>query len=207
VPRPRDWPERFEVLGYWWGPPEGETSVDRTLQAFLAGGEAPIYIGFGSMVGYDVERTEDIVLEALRGRRALLGSGWSGLGSRPLPSSAMRIGHLSHEWLFPQVRVVVHHGGAGTSHAAARAGAPSVVLPFGGDQRFWGERLRRVGIAPKPQRQDKLTAKELGDAIDAASTDAMRTRAGAVDAAMAQEHGVRTAVHAVERIVAGARGA
>jgi UDP:flavonoid glycosyltransferase YjiC (YdhE family) len=89
------------------------------------------------------------VLTALDGRRALLSSGWNELGSSCLPFNIFPLGPAPHDQLFLRVSMVIHHGGAGTSHSAAAAGVPSVVVPFTGDQPFWASRLKWAGIAPE----------------------------------------------------------
>jgi len=200
VPQPRDWSERFAIVGYWWPPRESAFSPDAALAEFLAAGERPVYVGFGSMLGFDRDRMLRIVLDALDGRRALLSPGWSGFGAQAsLPTNVRAIGHTPHAWLFPRTHIVVHHGGAGTTHAAARAGAPSVVLPFAADQFFWAERLRKVGIAPPYIRHAQLTAPLLQERLAEAGDPAMAARARNVAAAMAHEHGVANAIERIER--------
>ena len=147
LPTPIDWPANVDLCGQWlapcpaWMPPPA-------LANFLAAGEAPIYIGFGSMTGFDNSRLLDALIQAMDGRRALFHPGWSGIDPKPLPDNFFAIGDTPHDWLFPRVAAVIHHGGSGTSHSAARAGVPSIVSPFAGDQFFWAERLRLAGVAP-----------------------------------------------------------
>jgi sterol 3beta-glucosyltransferase len=116
----------------------------------------------------------------------------------------MRIGAIDHRALFPRASVVVHHGGAGTTHAVAAAGVPSVVVPHIGDQRYWGERLSRLGVAPPALRVDRLTAGALSDAVLAAAADReMRTRASRLAATIHEERGLETAAEALEVIASG----
>ena len=105
-----------------------------------------------------------------------------------------------HDWLFPRTALVVHHGGAGTTHAAARAGVPSVVVPFAGDQFFWAQRLAAQGIAVSCPAA-RLDGARLTQAVEAARRAAMREQAAQVGRAMRDEDGVRTAV---ERLLDGA---
>ena len=207
VPRPPDWPERFSVTGYWWPPRDARFAPDGDLAAFLAAGDPPVYVGFGSMVGFDRDRLLATVLDALDGRRALLYGGWSRFGAGALPSSAHRIGPMPHEWLFPQVGIVVHHGGAGTTHAAARAGVPAVVLPFAADQFFWADRVRVLGVAPRPLAHRRVTASRLRERLFEASERGMRERAGSVARSMASEAGVANAVARIESLVERRRAA
>jgi len=200
VAQPHDWPEQFLITGHWSLPPDSEWTPPPALADFLAEGEPPAYIGFGSMVGFDRDRFRDVVLEALAGQRALLFSGWSGFGEGGLPPNVLPIGPTPHDWLLPRTSVVVHHGGAGTTHASARAGVPSVVVPFAGDQPFWGDRLRRVGVAPPAIPHAQLTAARLRDSLAAARGAPMVARARSVGARIAQENGVATAVARITRI-------
>jgi UDP:flavonoid glycosyltransferase YjiC (YdhE family) len=194
VPQPHDWPARFVIAGHWSLPHDPGWSPPPELSEFLARGEPPVYIGFGSMVGFDRDEVRTLVLDALGGRRALLFSGWSGFGTGDLPSTGLQIGPTPHDWLLPRTRIVVHHGGAGTTHAAARAGVPSIVAPFAGDQPFWADRLTRLGIAPPFIPQKSLTARRLRESLALASDPRMTTRARSVGNAMAGEHGVAKAI-------------
>jgi len=198
VPQPRDWPGRFVIAGHWWLPHADAWTPPPALTAFLKAGDAPVYIGFGSMVGFDRERLRALVLDALDGRRALLFAGWSGFGAGDLPSTVLQIGPTPHDWLLPQTGLVVHHGGAGTTHAAARAGVPSVVAPFAGDQPFWADRLTRLGIAPPSIPHQALTAQRLRESLALAGDARVLARARSVGEAMSREHGVANAVAHVE---------
>jgi len=200
LPQPPDYPDNAWMCGQWvrpvanWTPPP-------PLQDFLAAGEPPIYVGFGSMVGFDRRALLDAVITAIDGRRALFFPGWSGSDSLPLPSNFFILGDTPHDWLFPRTSLVIHHGGSGTTHSAARAGVPSIVLPFAADQFFWAERLHRLGIAPAAGPGQRVTAPALSRAITAASTPEMRDRAAAVGARMRAEDGLATAVKHIHRLL------
>ena len=198
VPRPRDWPANVAITGYWFGPPDPGFTPDADLVAFLDAGEAPIYIGFGSMLGFDRDHVLAVVIDALDGRRALLHSGWSGFGDAALPPSMRSIGHVPHDWLFPRVSIVVHHGGAGTTHTAARAGVPSIVLPFAADQFFWANRLCAARVAPPMLTHEQLTAQRLRGRFALAADERMRERARVVGEAIASETGVASGVERIE---------
>ena len=203
VPRPPDWPARFTITGDWWF--RAETyAPDRGLETFLDEGDAPIYVGFGSMTGFDRERLLASVLGALDGRRALLSSGWSGFGEAALPPNVRCIGHVPHAWLLPRVRLAVHHGGAGTTHAAAHAGVPSVAVPFAADQFFWADRLHALDIAPARLPYRDVTAITLRERIAAASDDRVRDRARQIGRAMADERGVANAVARIGTLLSAA---
>lgn len=118
-----------------------------------------------------------------------------------LADTVFRVDSIPHAWLFPRVAAVVHHGGAGTTAAGLRAGVPSIVIPFFGDQPFWGQRLAElgVGLAPIPRKQ--LTAERLADAIDRAVTDqSMRQRAADLGTKIRGEDGIAHAVAIVQEL-------
>ncbi len=148
------------------------------LANFLAAGEAPIYIGFGSMTGFDDARLLDALIEAMTGRRALFHPGWSGIDPKALPHNFLVIGDTPHGWLFPHTAAVIHHGGSGASHSAARAGAPSIVTAFAGDQFFWAERLRQAGVAPTAVDGRRPKAEAFVRALDSAVHARVRNRVG-----------------------------
>lgn len=209
LPTPTDWDERSIATGYWflerpadWRPPEA-------LQSFLRAGPPPVYVGFGSMPAQDAARTTATVLAALEraGQRGVLATGWGGLAAADLPPSVYLLDAAPHDWLFPRMAAVVHHGGAGTTAAGLRAGVPTVICPFFGDQPFWGRRVAALGAGPAPIPQRRLTVEALSAAIQAAVSDpAMRERAAAIGAAIDAEDGVSRAVELSE-IEAGQRRA
>ncbi|HEX6444139.1 MAG TPA: glycosyltransferase [Streptosporangiales bacterium] len=201
LPQPKDWPAGAHMCGQWvrpvyeWDPPGA-------LREFLSEGDAPIYVGFGSMAGLDHGALLDVVVEAVGGRRALLNPGWGVNERLELPPNFCVIGGTPHDWLFPRTSVVVHHGGSGTTHSATRAGVPSVVVPFAADQFFWARQLRRLGVAPRNAGARRVRASELSDAITAAQSARMRQRASELGAAMRAEDGLATAVEKIHATLA-----
>jgi len=207
VPPPADWPPNVHTTGYWFlDDDEGWTPPARLLE-FLVAGERPVCIGFGSMAGREREAWQRLLLEAVSrsGRRAVLLGGWArladeaGLNGEPLPPNVLGLEAAPHTWLFPRMAAVVHHGGAGTTAAAFRAGVPQVVVPHLADQPFWGARVARLGVGPPPIPRPRLTADNLSAAIDTASTDlAMLVRALDLSERLKGEDGVGTAVGLIE---------
>ena len=120
---------------------------------------------------------------------------------RGLPDNFCVIEETPHDWLFPRTALVIHHGGSGTTHSAVRAGVPSIVLPFAGDQPFWAERLRVLGVAPEATSGREVTAHTLERAINTAGTSEMRRRAAALGAKMRAEDGPATAVATIESLL------
>jgi sterol 3beta-glucosyltransferase len=201
LPKPADWPDNACMCGQWVHPVR-EWNAPQPLQNFLSASDPPIYIGFGSMVGFDQGALLDVLITAVAGRRALFYPGWNSADWLKLPPNFCVIGDTPHDRLFPRTSLVIHHGGSGTTHSAARAGVPSVVLPFAADQFFWAEQLRRRGLAPAAAAGPKVTAAILSRAIDAAQTAEMRGRASAVGATMRTENGLAKAVDRVQALLA-----
>jgi UDP:flavonoid glycosyltransferase YjiC (YdhE family) len=168
APLPRDLVGRVDQTGPWLLANQDPLPGD--VEAFLEAGPRPLYIGFGSMTDPDPGGTTRLVMKALRisGQRALVSPGWAGLGRIPLPDSVKAIGEVSHERLFHKVALVVHHGGAGTTATAARAGVPQIVVPHLLDQNYWAGRVWRLGIGPRPIPRSRLSAESLAHAISRA---------------------------------------
>ena len=207
-PRPADWPEQCAVTGYWFlDHPEGFVPPAGLVE-FLEAGPAPVYIGFGSVVGAETARLTETVLGAARQsrQRVVLSRGWGGLeagtASQQIEKNIFVVDNIPHDWLFPQMAAVVHHGGAGTAPAALRAGVPAVIVPFAADQPFWGERVHALGVGPTPILHTRLTVDRLAAAMTSAASDkSMKARARAIGEKIRAEDGIARAVQAFERWV------
>jgi sterol 3beta-glucosyltransferase len=203
IPKPADW-FNTHVCGYWFVDTAVEWTPPPTLVDFIQNGTPPIYVGFGSMSNRNPEATANLVLAALERtkQRAIMLSGWGGLHKDNLPNTVYLIDSIPHAWLFPRVAAVVHHGGAGTTAAGLRAGVPSIVIPFFGDQPFWGQRIADLGVGPQPIPRKQLTVERLARAIQQATTDLpMRQRAAALGASIQAENGMAKAVEVVRSIL------
>ena len=203
LPKPADWGAQIHVTGYWFLPAAAAWTPPPALVDFLAAGPPPVYIGFGSMGSRQPEATADLVIKALAqtGQRAILLTGWGGLQKEHLPESIFMIDSVPHDWLFAQVAAVVHHGGAGTTAAGIRAGVPALVIPFFGDQFFWGQRVAALGIGPAPIGRKQLTVERLAAALQIMATDqAMRQRAAQLGRQVQAEDGVARAVDLITEI-------
>jgi UDP:flavonoid glycosyltransferase YjiC (YdhE family) len=139
------------------------------LEHFLAAGPPPVFLGFGSMPDPDPRVTTERLLAALDtlGCRALISRGWAGLGEVALPEHVLAIGEVCHARLFPRVAAVVHHGGAGTTHSAARAGVPQIVVPHLLDQFYFGLRVAELGVGPPPIPRKRLSVARLAETLRA----------------------------------------
>ncbi|KAH7313551.1 hypothetical protein B0I35DRAFT_435429 [Stachybotrys elegans] len=167
IPKPADWASHINITGFSFLKLASSYTPPEDLARFLKDGEPPIYIGFGSIVVPDSEALTRLVLEAveLAGVRALISKGWGGISVENPPDNVFFIGNVPHDWLFQHVAAVVHHGGAGTTAAGIAAGCPTVIVPFFGDQPFWGNMIARAGAGPPPVPYKKLTAEGLANGI------------------------------------------
>lgn len=202
---PRDPLAKAETLmtGYWYvDEPPFQPSAD-LLAAF--DGPPPVVIGFGSMQGLDAASVTRTILAAVEGlpRRVILQSGWAGLGTIPLPANVLRAGFVPHRWLHGRAACIVHHGGAGTTASALRAGVPQAIVWHLGDQPTWGKNMQRLGVAPAPLSHHDLTAPWLRKTLERLlSDDAMIARAKTVGEAIRREDGTGVAVRAIEQAMA-----
>ncbi len=205
APPPADWDAGDSITGYWfldeagWQPPAA-------LAEFLAAGSPPVLVSFGSMmVGRDGDRITSLVVAALQrsGQRGIIYRGWGELGRTALPPSVLAVDAVPHAWLFPQLRAVVHHGGAGVTAAALRAGLPAVVVPFLGDQHFWAQCVLRLGAGPPPLPRAQLAEGRLAQALTSViESPTMAARASRIGQQLSDERGVERAVELIQQLVA-----
>ena len=199
IPKSANWTEQVQVTGYWFLDSPDNFSPPPELVDFLEAGKLPVYIGFGSMTSRNPQLMTEIALSALAktGQRGILLTGWGAISNEDLPDSVFKIDSIPHNWLFPQMAAIVHHGGAGTTAAALRSGVPSIVIPFTGDQYFWGHRVTGLEVSPKPIPKKKLTVEKLAIAIRTAVEDkTMRQGAAVLGQKIRSEDGVAQAVKA-----------
>lgn len=202
IPFPKDWGDWIHVTGYWFLEPSSGWEPPIELVNFLRSGPTPVYIGFGSMVNRKPEETTELVLQALArtGQRGVLSSGWGGLQKKKLPETVCMIGSIPHQWLFPKMSAVVHHGGVGTTAAGLWAGVPAIITPFMGDQPFWGQRVYELGVGPRPIPRRQLTVDRLAESIRRAVSDtAMREKAARLGESIRSENGIARAVEILEQ--------
>jgi sterol 3beta-glucosyltransferase len=175
------------------------------LLAFLDDGPPPLYLGYGSMVDADAAGTIALVAALCRGAgvRAIVCRGWSATVPVPDVPGLLVIDGAPHGRLLPRCACAIHHGGAGTTHAAASAGIPQLVVPHLLDQFEWGYRVAQLGLGPAPLRRRALNLKSLSTAVQLMLHDAaMRARAAEVGVALRADDGVGRGVDELERFVA-----
>ncbi|KAL2136272.1 hypothetical protein VTI74DRAFT_4507 [Chaetomium olivicolor] len=193
TPKPTDWMPEITVAGFYFLNLESNYTPERDLAAFLAAGPPPVYIGFGSIVVDDPDALTQTIFGAIikSGVRAIVSQGWGGLGgdAAGVPEGVFMLGNCPHDWLFKHVSAVVHHGGAGTTAAGIKAGLPTVVVPFFGDQVFWGSMVAKAGAGPPPIPYKKLTAENLALAIESALQPETQARARELGEKIKEEKG------------------
>ena len=199
IQRFSDWPEWFHVPGFFfldletnWAPPE-------SLVSFLSTGPPPIAVGFGSIVDPDLPRLFRLLMDLFneRGWRGIFLGGWTDVDLRTSDNIYV-LSEAPHDWLFRRVAASVQAGGAGTVAAALRAGAPPVLIPLHSDQRFWADRLYRLGLSPPPVGPENRNRETLSSAIEAVLSDkAIRERVRKVSEVIEREQGVQTAVDVI----------
>ncbi len=202
LPKPKDWSSRQHLTGYWfldeginWQPPA-------TLVDYLNDGPPPVYIGFGSIVAPNHEHLTESIMKSLRrtGQRAVLAKGWGMLDPRKLPECCYLLESAPHDWLFPRMSAVIHHGGHGTTGAGLRAGVPNMAVPFGMDQPQWARALHNVGVSPRPIPGLKLNVENFSAALTQLVNDPeIRRKAAALGEQIRAEDGIQNAIDLIEQ--------
>lgn len=196
------WPKSSHVTGYLFLD-EPDFAPDPNLAAFMEG-ERPVVIGFGSMHGFDADVATRAIVGAVRDlpRRVVLQTGWAGLGRAELPAHVYLARFVPHSWLFSRAACVVHHGGAGTTAAAFRAGIPQTFVWHFGDQPTWARRAKRQGVSAGSVRHDKLSGRWLRRRIGRMLADEnMQIAARRLGDAIRKENGAASAVEKIESAV------
>lgn len=204
VPVPADYPPHAHITGYWFLPDHTAWQPPPDLQAFLADGEPPLYIGFGSMgFGKHAAAHGHSLVEAVHrvGARAVVATGWGGIHLTETSDDVLVVRDVPHGWLLPQTAAVIHHGGAGTTAAGLRAGRPTLICPILGDQGFWAERVSRLGVGPRPIPIRRLTAINLTERLNQLLTEQRyRSTADSIGTAIRSEDGTGQAIRVLERV-------
>ncbi|KAL6527737.1 hypothetical protein OROMI_029548 [Orobanche minor] len=199
VPKPKDWGPKVDVVGFCFLDLASNYEPPESLLNWLKAGPKPIYIGFGSLPVQEPEKMTQIIVEALEitKQRGIINKGWGGLGNMAEGKDFVYLlDNCPHDWLFLQCAAVVHHGGAGTTAAGLKAACPTTIVPFFGDQPFWGERVHARGVGPSPIPVDEFSLQKLVDAITYMLDPKVKERALQLSKAMENEDGVTGAVNA-----------
>lgn len=200
IPPSADWPQPVHLTGYFFLD-EDDYQPTGELLRFLQAGTPPVCVSFGSMVHREAERIGRILLEAFARthQRAIILTGWGGWRPDSAPENIFYSESIPHSWLFPRCKIVVHHGGAGTTAAGLRAGIPNLVVPHAADQPFWGHRVHTLGVGPRPIPVQKLTVERFLAALAQAELPAVLAAAQAIGRLIHSEDGVRAAIRLIEQ--------
>ncbi|KAK8573323.1 hypothetical protein V6N13_100125 [Hibiscus sabdariffa] len=199
VPKPKDWGPKIDVVGFCFLDLASNYEPPESLVKWLEAGPKPIYIGFGSLPVQEPERMTQIIVDALEqtGQRGIINKGWGGLGNLAEHKDFVYLlDNVPHDWLFLQCKAVVHHGGAGTTAAGLKAACPTTIVPFFGDQPFWGDRVHARGVGPPPIPVDEFSLPKLVHAINFMLDPKVKEKAIELAKAMESEDGVTGAVKA-----------
>jgi len=202
VPKPKDWGPKIDVVGFCFLDLASNYVPPEPLVKWLEAGDKPIYVGFGSLPVQDPQKMTEIIVKALEitGQRGIINKGWGGLGTLAEPKDFVYLlDNCPHDWLFLQCKAVVHHGGAGTTAAGLKAACPTTIVPFFGDQPFWGDRVHARGLGPPPIPVDQFGLQKLVDAIKFMVKPEVKDKAVELSKAMESEDGVTGAVRAFLR--------
>jgi UDP:flavonoid glycosyltransferase YjiC (YdhE family) len=190
---------KYDYTGYCYGQIDGELH-DEVLE-FIEDGELPVYVGFGSVHIKNAEKFSQMVVDAATetGCRVILGQGWMDLGNGYLKDNIFCISDSNHATLFPKTAGIVHHGGSGTTHTAAKAGIPQLILPQTVDQYFWGNRIRQMGLGPGSIVPKKIKTKDLVDAFNNFTSGKYLKKVKALSEKMKYEDGVQRSVEIITK--------
>jgi sterol 3beta-glucosyltransferase len=205
VPRPADWPDRYQVTGNWWPLRPVGWSPPAELEDFVGSGPPPVFFGFGSLTPADPADFIELAAEAGRqaGVRQVIQAGPTGpaAAGRLTPGDSILVGDVPHDWLFPRMAALVHHAGGGTTAAGLRAGVPAVTVPVIADQPFWAARLAALGAGPPPIPHRQVSVTALAAAIrDAVTRPSYLTQAEAMSRRLAGEDGTAPVISTLARL-------
>ena len=204
------WGAKYEFTYTGYPHPRESGALPAEVVRFIEAGPPPLYLGFGSVAVRDPARWTRRVVDAVvrAGCRVVLGQGWAGLGRGVVSDRVLVVGALPHGLLFPRMAGVLGHGGAGTTHTAARAGVPQLVMPQFGDQHYWGHRVAALGLGPAPVDPARLTTRRLARVLRELVDNPRHARhAAALGHIMRDEDGVASIIAAVEAREGGVRRA
>eukprot|EP00164_Ancoracysta_twista_P002864 GFYU01003814.1.p1 GENE.GFYU01003814.1~~GFYU01003814.1.p1 ORF type:complete len:819 (-),score=269.28 GFYU01003814.1:92-2548(-) len=204
IPKPEDWGNYIDVVGFFFLNQASSYEPPQDLKDFLDAGPPPIFIGFGSCAIEEGknDKVTGIIYDTVKelGCRAIVQKGWAKLGGgHEKPDSVYLADQCPHDWLFPRVSAVCHHGGAGTCAAGLRNGKPTIIVPFCGDQPFWGQMVANQKAGPTPIPIDTMTKEKLTEAFSYVLGDEAKANAERIAASMATEDGIKAGVEAFHK--------
>ncbi|MBD8498304.1 glycosyltransferase [Paenibacillus arenosi] len=204
VPYNPKWGEQVCMEGYWLLQGEDDWKPSRALVSFLENGSAPIVISFSSMPLKQPDNVLSMLKQALKqtGQRAIILTGSSGMQNHAndMDENILYVQEAPHSWLFPLSAGVIHHGGAGTTAAAVKAGKPMTICPFSGDQPFWARRMHELGVSTPTLLEKQMTAERFAEAIySLVNSLELNNKAASLSEKVNQERGVERTIDFVDR--------
>lgn len=201
LPHSSDWKSNVHVTGYFFFDENMAYEPPAELRSFLSAGEPPVCVSFGSMIHRDAERIDEIIRDALKRskQRAVILSGWGSV-HRTSTSDVLYLDAVPHDWLLPHCKMLIHHGGAGTTSAGLRAGIPQVVVPFMADQPFWGKRIHAIGVGSYPLLVKNISTDQLMQAMVESESQAVCEQARLVSQFVRKDAGVLLAIDIIEKV-------
>lgn len=217
IPKPHDWGDHIDITGFVFLDLASNFTPPDPLAKFLSAGEKPVYIGFGSIVVDDPDALTATIFDAIKlaGVRALVSKGWGGIGGddgAEIPDGVFMLDNTPHDWLFSQVSCVVHHGGAGTTAIGLYQGCPTMIVPFFGDQAFWGATVANAGAGADPVPHKELTAEKLAEGIKKLLSEECQAAAKEISRRIKEDDGdgaenaVRSFYRGLDNLKHGKRG-
>ncbi len=207
LPRPEDWPETAQISGYWFLDAPKSWSPPAELVRFIETDPPPIYLGFGSMgtLPAPLFLEKVVILLRSRGIKVVLAADASSFHADSLRGESLFVlKEAPHDWIFPRMSVIIHHGGAGTTGSSLRAGVPNVILPHKYDQLFWGQIVKNHGAGPDPIPVQKATPERLTAAIENCLADSrIIDSAKRIGQALRRERGTSKAASYLGRCFSG----
>ena len=198
-----EWGNNVQTVGSLIIENESNFMPPKELEDFIKNGEPPIFIGFGSMKDItSFTKTFEIISEAVTKtkQRAVLGLGWTKNSySGTVTDNIFLIEDIPFPWLFPQMKLVVHHGGTGTTAAGLIAGKPTIIIPHIADQPGWGLRVYELGVGSKSISKKNLSAENLSKAIMFALQPEIVNAANQLGQSMRTENGMEKAIDIINK--------
>ncbi|CAM4183779.1 MAG: glycosyltransferase [Paenibacillus macerans] len=203
IPYDRKWKDQVSMEGFWFLQDADDWHPPKILESFIAAGSPPIVISFSSMPLKKPDKVLEMIKQALKrtGQRGIIMTGSSGLSySCDTDENILCIQEAPHSWLFPLSAGVIHHGGAGTTAAALKAGKPMTICPFTGDQPFWARRMHELGVSTQPLHENTMSVDSLADRMLAlTSSSKLKNNVLSLSAKIHKEMGVERTLDFIER--------
>jgi len=201
VGEPEEWRNRSIFTPGYFFLDEPDYHPPKELIKFLVDGDPPICVTFGSMINQDSPRVIKSILDAADQLklRVILISGWAILPDDHSTENVYLIDAIPHSFIFPKCSTIIHHGGAGTTAAAARSGKPQIIIPHIGDQPFWSQRMYSLGVSSPPLKMGKIDSKTMVKALKSTTDPSIIARAFELGQKIALEDGLGSAIIIIEK--------